>query len=143
MWLRTFASCAAVLLTCLGPGGSSAQAEGSGPRVPADWTFTLPAGDAAAGRSVFDRMECVACHTMGKAKPPTRGTSGVGPDLTNYSGLPPEYLAESIISAHTVVAAPGYTVEDGKAGMGNYNHFLTVQELVDLVAFLRGPGAGN
>lgn len=120
---------------------AEAPAQNSGPEVPSDWTFTLPAGNPTAGGAVFERMECVACHTMGKAKPPARGTSGVGPDLTNYSGLPPEYLAESIISAHTVVAAPGYSVKDGKAGMGNYNHFLTVQELVDLVAFLRAPPA--
>ena len=47
-----------------------------------------------------------------------------------------EYLAESIITAHTVVATPGYTVTEGKAGMGNYNHFMTIQELIDIVAFL-------
>jgi len=48
-----------------------------------------------------------------------------------------EYLVESIIKAHTVVAAPGYTVEEGKAAMGNYNHFMTIQEMIDLVAFLK------
>ena len=37
----------------------------------------------------------------------------------------------------TAAAEPGYTVKDGKAAMGNYNHFLTVQELIDLVAFLK------
>jgi len=42
-----------------------------------------------------------------------------------------------IIKSHTVVAAPGYSVKEGRASMGEYNHFLTVQELVDLVAFLK------
>jgi hypothetical protein len=51
--------------------------------------------------------------------------------------LPKEYLASSIIKMHPVVAAPGYTVKEGKAALGNYNHFLTVQELIDLVAFLK------
>jgi hypothetical protein len=33
-------------------------------------------------------------------------------------------------------------MKEGKAGMGNYNHFLTIQELIDLVAFLKhGPRA--
>ncbi|HXV85032.1 MAG TPA: cytochrome c [Candidatus Binatia bacterium] len=49
---------------------------------------------------------------------------GVGPDLTGYSALPKEYLA-------------GYVVKEGKASMGNYNHFMTIQEMIDLVAFLR------
>ena len=34
-------------------------------------------------------------------------------------------------------ASPGYTVKEGKAAMANYNHFLTIQELIDLVAFLK------
>jgi len=55
---------------------------------------------------------------------------------------PQEYLAKSIIKAHTVVAAPGYVVKEGQAGMGKYNHFMTIQELVDLVAFLR-TGTGS
>jgi hypothetical protein len=46
-------------------------------------------------------------------------------------------LRKSIMKAHTIVAAPGYTVKEGKAAMGNYNHFLTIQELIDLVAFLK------
>jgi hypothetical protein len=28
-------------------------------------------------------------------------------------------------------------VQEGKAVMGNYNHFLTVQEFIDLVTFLK------
>jgi hypothetical protein len=36
-----------------------------------------------------------------------------------------------------VVAAPRYTVNAGKAAMGNYNHFMRIQEMIDLVAFLK------
>jgi hypothetical protein len=32
---------------------------------------------------------------------------------------------------------------DGKAEMGDYNRFMTIQELVDLVAFLREPGGAR
>lgn len=113
------------------------------PSVPEGWTFQFPPGSSEAGRITFERMECAACHSMKGAKTAARGTSGVGPDLSNYASLPREYLAESIITNHTVVAAPGYVVRDGKAGMGNYNHFMTVQELTDLVEFLRSPNASD
>lgn len=84
-------------------------------------------------------MKCYSCHAIeipGEKLPPSR-SKGAGPDLTGYSVLPNEYLAESIIKPHTIVAAPGYVVKEGRAAMGEYNHFLTVQELVDLVAFLK------
>lgn len=83
-------------------------------------------------------MQCYSCHAVqipGEKLPARAG--GIGPDLTAYSALPKEYLAESIIKAHTVVAAPGYVVKEGKASMGNYNHFMTIQEMIDIVAFLK------
>jgi sulfur-oxidizing protein SoxX len=111
------------------------------PQVPPGWSFSLPDGNAKSGQTVFMKMECYSCHRITipgetiPAKP-----AGIGPDLTSgYGRLPKEYLAEAIIKAHTVVAAPGYVMKDGLAGMGNYNHFLTVQELIDLVAFLKRP----
>ena len=88
---------------------------------------------------VFMTMQCYTCHAVnipGETLPSDAG--GIGPDLTPaYAKLPTEYLAESIIKAHSVVAAPGYVMKESKAIMGNYNHFLTVQELIDLVAFLK------
>ena len=112
------------------------------PVVPPGWSFSFPDGNANSGQTVFIQMECYSCHhiTIPGQKLPAK-PAGIGPDLTSgYAGLPKEYLAEAIIKAHTVVAAPGYVMKDGLAGMGNYNHFLTVQELIDLVAFLkRGP----
>ncbi len=108
------------------------------PKVPQGWKFTFPEGLAPAGKSVFLSMQCYSCHTISipGEKLPFRAKA-IGPDLTGYSVLSKEYLAESIIKAHTIVAAPGYTVKEGRAAMGVYNHFLTVQELIDLVAFLK------
>ena len=108
------------------------------PKVPQGWKFTFPDGDAKAGKSVFSEMKCYSCHAIDiPGEKLTVRSRGAGPDLNVYSGLPKEYLAESIIKAHTIVAAPGYTVKEGRAAMGEYNHFLTVQQLVDLVAFLK------
>jgi hypothetical protein len=57
-------------------------------------------------------MQCYSCHAItipGETLPADAG--GIGPDLTpGYSKLPAAYLAESIIKAHAVVAAPGYAV---------------------------------
>jgi mono/diheme cytochrome c family protein len=106
------------------------------PKVPQGWTFTFPSGQASAGKTVFLNMQCYSCHNITGEKLPFRAKA-IGPDLTGYSDLSKEYLAESIIKAHAVVAAPGYTVKEGKAVMGVHNHFLTVQELVDLVAYLK------
>lgn len=132
--MRLTACC--LVAAALALGASSTLA---GVAVPDGWTFRFPTGDSSAGRVTYERMECAACHTKAGAETTARGTSGTGPDLSGYVGLPREYLAEAIITSHTVVAAPGYVVRDGKAGMGNYNHFMTVQELTDLVEFLRGP----
>jgi hypothetical protein len=107
------------------------------PSVPKGWKFAFPDGDPKAGKAVFMNMQCYSCHAIqisGEKLP--SGAGGIGPELTGYSAVPKEYLAESIIKAHTVVAAPGYVVKDGKASMGNYNHFMTIQEMIDIVAFL-------
>lgn len=85
------------------------------------------------------RMQCYSCHAIdlpGDSLP--SDMDGVGPKLVaGYALLPTEYLAESIIKAHTEVAVPTYKRKEGVAGMGNYNDFLTVKELTDLVAFLK------
>ena len=118
---------------------TGAAAAPTTPKVPQGWKFTFPDGDAKAGKTVFLNMKCYSCHATeipGEKLPPSR-SRGAGPALTGYSALPKEYLAESIIKPHTIVAAPGYKVKEGRAAMGEYNHFLSVQELIDLVAFLK------
>jgi hypothetical protein len=121
--------------------GGFAQVQAASPAKPSvakGWKFSFPDGDPKAGKTVFMNMQCYSCHSIkipGEKLPSDAG--GIGPELTGYSVLPKEYLAESIIKAHTIVAAPGYVVKEGKAAMGNYNHFMTIQEMIDLVAFLK------
>jgi hypothetical protein len=108
------------------------------PKVPKGWKFTFPDGDAKAGKTVFISMKCYSCHAIEiPGEKLVSRSKGAGPDLNGYAPLPNDYLAESIIKRHTIVAAPGYAVKEGRATMGEYNHFLTVQELIDLVAFLK------
>jgi len=114
------------------------------PKVPSGWQFNLPDGNAESGKIVFLNMKCYSCHALNiPGEKLVMRSKGAGPDLSGYTILPKEYLAESIIRFHPVVAAPGYTVKEGRAAMGEYNHFLTVQELIDLAAFLKhGSKAG-
>lgn len=127
-----------VLLIVAALTGASSAQDAPLASVPEGWTFRFPEGNAGDGMTVFMRMECYACHSVdivGAVVPAKSGDEG--PPLTRaYATLPREYLAQSIIKAHKVVAVPGYEVKEGQAGMGKYNYFMTIQELIDLVAFL-------
>jgi hypothetical protein len=134
--IATIGACALAISLAMASMSWAASAPAA-PKVPQGWKFTFPEGDAKAGRTVFLEMKCYSCHAIDiPGEKLVARSRGAGPDLNVYSGLPKEYLAESIIKAHTIVAAPGYTVKEGRAAMGEYNHFLTVQQLIDIVAFL-------
>ena len=64
---------------------------------------------------------------------------GVGPDLTRMGAMhPPEYFAESIINPNAVLTeGPGYVGEDGRSKMPSYSEILTIEQLIDLVAYLK------
>jgi putative copper export protein len=110
--------------------------EGGG--VPPGWVFVPPAGNAAAGRAVFVRLGCYACHRTGGGEklPPS---SGPGPDLTGVGQHHPAgYLFESIVNPNAVIVeGPGYTGPDGQSIMPDFRQQLSVTELIDLVAYLK------
>jgi mono/diheme cytochrome c family protein len=110
--------------------------------VPPGWRFGFPAGDPRAGREVFVKLECHKCHAVGGETFPgvARDAGTVGPDLAGMGAHhPAEYLAESILDPNAViVTAPGFTGPDGRSVMPDYRDTLTVAELVDLVAYLKG-----
>lgn len=60
-----------------------------------------------------------------------------------------EYFTEAIINPNTVIEkGKGYEAPDGSSKMPSFKDSLTVQELIDLVAFLRSlkpiePSAGH
>ena len=115
--------------------------------VPLGWKFALPGGDAPKGRQVFVDLECYRCHAIqGETFPASGGDAkNVGPELTGMGGQhPAEYFAESILAPNAVVLdGPGYTGPDGKSVMPSYADSLSVTQLVDLVAFLRGLTGGG
>ena len=108
--------------------------------TPKGWRFTWPAGDPARGRAVFQKLECYSCHEVrGEQFPGPSDTARIGPELSIMGPMhPPEYLAESIINPSAVIEpSHGYAASDGSSKMPSYGESLTLQETVDLVAYLK------
>jgi sulfur-oxidizing protein SoxX len=105
--------------------------------------FRLPDGDANQGREVFLYMQCNQCHTIAETELPT--IPFAEPAYVELGGRVATVktygdLVTSIINPSHRLAA-GYAKEkvseDGKSNMYTYNRHMTVQELIDLVAFLQ------
>jgi L-cysteine S-thiosulfotransferase len=116
--------------------------------------FHIPDGDAAAGRIVFEKMQCYQCHQVAgetfpppAADPPLPFVLGVGPRKSR------EYLAESILAPSHRFAKPppGITfgepstvepreyegIREGELSrMGDYSETLTLRQWIDLTAYL-------
>jgi mono/diheme cytochrome c family protein len=120
--------------------------------TPKGWTFRLPQGNPAKGREVFAKLECYSCHEVKGEKFPAPSDKGkVGPELAMMGPLhEAEYFAEAIVNPSAVIdKGKGYQAPDGTSKMPSFNDSLNVQELIDLVAFLKalkpaaGPPAGH
>ena len=105
--------------------------------------FSLPEGNAMAGRETFLYMQCNQCHTIqGEELPPVPGAEPyveLGGAVTRVKSY--GELVTSIINPSHKLAS-GYAKEvvaeeDGQSRMYVYNGYMTVQELIDLVAFLQ------
>lgn len=119
-----------------------ALVSGCGRDMMSERGFALPEGDAAVGRDVFLYMQCNQCHTIVNEELP------VVPGFEPYVQLGGQVstvrtygqLVTSIINpSHDL--AKGYpkdlVSEEGESHMYNYNRYMTVQELIDLVMFLQ------
>jgi putative copper export protein len=98
---------------------------------------TPPPGDVVQGRTVFVKLRCFECHTVaGERFPAARQP---GPDLTDVGRNPSGYLLESIVNPNAmIVDGPGYADGQGRSTMPDDRDRLTVGELIDLVAYLKG-----
>src|SRR5262245_26964784 len=56
--------------------------------VPPGWRFTLPSGDAAAGRRAFVDFKCYACHVIAGEQFPLKPgeVATAGPELSGMGG---------------------------------------------------------
>jgi L-cysteine S-thiosulfotransferase len=123
---------AAVLPACL-PGPESASG------------FRLPDGDADRGLQAFTDLQCPACHSIEglDVQSPRTGPADVRLGGTTSRVKTYGELVTSIINpSHRI--APGYRPEEvtidreSRMALARLNEVMTVQQLVDLVAFLQG-----
>jgi len=105
--------------------------------------FSLPEGNADAGRDTFQYMQCHQCHTIeGEEFPVIEGLDSPYVELGGPVTRVKSYgeLVTAIINPSHKLAA-GYAKEmvadGGESNMYIYNRYMTVQELVDLVMFLQ------
>ncbi len=106
--------------------------------------FRLPDGDPERGQATFVELQCHGCHHVASVnlEPPAE----VAEELIALGGEVAKVqtygdLVTSIINPSHRLAA-GYPQdevarEDGVSRMKNYNDVMTIQQLIDLVAFLQ------
>ena len=105
--------------------------------------FRLPDGDVDKGQAVFIELQCISCHRISEMELPAPIEPGpVMVILGGESKSVKTYgeLVSSVINpSHKLIG--GYPEEaisrDGKSLMTVYNDRMTVQQLIDLVAFLQ------
>lgn len=101
---------------------------------PIGWRFTMPNGDAAKGRAVFEKFECHYCHEVRGENFPSPTENA--PELSQMGGLHPlEFFAESIMNPNAVVPK-NYRDAEGKSPMSDFTEKMTVRELIDVSAYI-------
>lgn len=105
--------------------------------------FSLPEGDADAGKQVFIQHQCLSCHTLKGVEDKsvelelqkTVALGGESVRITTYA----ELVTSIINPSHKLSRGYRLNTTDvtGKSKMRNFNDALTVTELVDLVTFLQ------
>lgn len=105
--------------------------------------FSLPEGNALAGREAFIYMHCHECHSiageelpaLALAEPPIVELGGTVTRVKTYG----ELVTAIINPSHKL--ARGYPLDvitnDGESKMPVYNGYMTVQELIDIVSYLQ------
>jgi len=108
--------------------------------------FSLPEGDIAKGEKVFLRYKCQACHSLKGYEDDSLIKEFDTPvPLGGTSSLVKTYaqLVTSVINPSHKLAPRSKTIEekiineDGSSKMRVFNDVMTVQELIDVVAFLQ------
>lgn len=140
------------------PSPATGSAPAAGPRrvpedelhrhggVPRGWKLSLPAGDVTRGRELFGELECYKCHEIKTEKFPAPADGKyIGAELTGMGRVhPAEYIGESILFPNAVIVdEPGTTGPDGLSRMPSYAEILTLQQWLDLVAYLKGLTEGG
>lgn len=105
--------------------------------------FRLPDGDTEAGQAAFQELGCNACHSVA-------GGEQVEADIEKEIDVllgGKVYRVKSYGQLVTAVIHPSHDItraypkeevsRDGESLMTNFNETMTVQQLIDLVAYLQ------
>ncbi len=130
-----FVLCAGVTITFAFASGCSGKKSARG--------FRLPDGDVSTGEATFVALNCHSCHTVfGRELPAVDGSVeskvSLGGEVSRIKTYG-ELVTAVINPSHTLKRGePKEKVsEDGKSKMPNFNQAMTVQQLIDVVAFLQ------
>jgi sulfur-oxidizing protein SoxX len=110
--------------------------------------FVLPPGDAIRGKQLFSNLHCNDCHSVGEkvpwagSKDPSTPHVPLGGAVTKNktyhelvtSIVHPSHKIASIYEDWEDIRIPG---NRSKMEVYSYNRIMTVEELIDLVAFLQ------
>ena len=109
-----------------------------GPSGSANETVDLPAGDAAAGDTLFHQKigglpECSTCHSLD-------GTRGTGPTLQGFGEVAATRRSGEDAITYTMnsILSPGQYVVPGFSNLmpAAYGQQLSRQQLADLIAYV-------
>ncbi len=116
----------------------------SGPRSPVG--FLLPEGDVEQGKAAFVELQCNSCHTVDGVDLPSPVVIPSPSASVVLGGHVFEirtdgYLVTSIIHpSHKLargLAKEQVTTSTGESKMPDYSEIMTVQQLIDMVAFFQ------
>lgn len=103
--------------------------------------FALPEGDIEKGIQTYQRLSCTECHSISGIEW-KGGSDSLKIHLGGEVSTQPTYgeLVASVVNPSHKIARrfkQKTATEEGLSKMKNYNEVMTVQELIDLVAFLQ------
>jgi hypothetical protein len=103
--------------------------------------FRLPDGDVARGKAAFVSLKCHTCHAVfGTELPAPVADPPVGVVLGGLVTVAPtdgDLLTAIVDPSHDLSHRMGNVASAGLSRMGDFRESMTVQQLIDLVAFLQ------
>ncbi|HEX9783938.1 MAG TPA: c-type cytochrome [Opitutaceae bacterium] len=105
--------------------------------------FALPDGDIEQGRAAFARLNCTSCHVIvGETFPEVPAGGMITIPLSGEVNRVRTYgqLVTSIVNPQHIVSSQyedKYTDAEGRSLMPDFNKTMTVDEMVNLVAYLQ------
>jgi mono/diheme cytochrome c family protein len=95
-------------------------------------------GDAKAGRKAFQDLGCTSCHAVaGEPGFPAPVSANRGPSLGKTDKAPGAIATAIVSPSHEIGADVAAKMQGHLSPMGDYSSFMTVRQLIDLVAYVR------